>query len=99
MITSDITGMEEADNPYTLGLDLMRQFADKVGKEELIRAYFESDIHFLKQHLKKNYTPFVNYFYALIYFYIKSICSSNRKEYMNHVKDAAFVLNLIINSL
>lgn len=99
MITSDITGMEEADNPYTIGLDIMRQFADKVGKEELIRAYFKSDIHFFKQHLKKNYKTFVNQFYSLIYFYIKAISSSNHNEYMHHVKNASFILKLIVDSL
>jgi hypothetical protein len=51
MITSDVTDLKDLGNPYTLGLDLMHQFSNKVGKNSLVNTYFEGDIRFFKKRL------------------------------------------------
>ena len=97
MITSDITGLEEPDNPYTLGLDLMRQFANKAGKHSMVNAYFEGDIHFFKKRLGKYYKPFVYCFFNLISFYIKALSLNGDKQTMQRALEAGQILKSIID--
>ncbi len=97
MITSDITGSEEPDNPYTLGLDLMRQFANKVEKNSLINAYFKGDIRFFKKRLGKYYKLFVYNCFNLINFYIKALSLNGDKRTMQQALDAGRILKSIID--
>lgn len=97
MITSDITGTEEPDNPYTLGLDLMRQFANKIGKHSMINAYFEGDIRFFKKRLGKYYRPFVYSYFNLIDFYIKALSQNGDKRTMQQALEAGRILKSIID--
>lgn len=97
MITSDITGSEEPDNPYTLGLDLMRQFANKVGKHNMINAYFEGDIRFFKKRLGKYYKLFVYNCFNLIDCYIKALSLNGDKSTMQQALEAGRVLKSIID--
>ena len=97
MITSDITGLEEPDNPYTLGLDLVRQFANKVGKHSMVNAYFEGDIHFFKKQLGKYYKPFVCSFFNLISCYIEAFSLNGDKRTMLRAREAGQILKFIVD--
>ena len=99
MIAVSITGIEEERNPYTFGLDLMRQFANKVGAHNLIKAYFEGNVGFLKRKLSKCYKNFAGNFAVLISCYSSAQSETGGIEDMRNALEAEYKLQIIIGIL
>lgn len=58
MIAIDITGIREKGHPYLPCVDLVDFLCNKVGKTDLISAYFNSDLFYFNKILGKDYELF-----------------------------------------
>ena len=99
MITVDIIGREEEGNPYTIGLELMREFANKVGMHDLADAYFYGNVRFFRKKLKRYYRAVVNSFCNLVGYYIKAYSANGTLNDKYQVCDAERNLKMIVDAI
>lgn len=98
-ITSLITGKNEENNPYTIGLEYIQHFGDKVGVHNMIQAYFRGNVRFFKRELGRDYKIFSETFATLIVCYTQC-CSTNFHESdKRNFTSAKIVLQSILDIL
>ncbi len=86
MITVDIIGEKEMDNPYNRGLDIINALCSKTGKRNMIQAYFNSDRKFFRKVLKKHYYEFKKNFLLLMHWQQYDISTEYEKRLTDIIK-------------